>query len=179
MGAAKGRKRVDHLLDVFRSLVRKDVGLVLVGSGLSEDLKVRMNTLNTIYLGEVHDERNVGISKILKMADICVIPGHVGLGLNQAFFWGLPVITEEDKHPPEIAYLKPGRNGFIVPRNDLNALRDRIEYLLDHDDIRGEFSRNAHKDILEEASIEGMFSGFSKCVHYLMQGQGRSKRAGS
>jgi glycosyltransferase involved in cell wall biosynthesis len=113
------------------------------------------------------------------MADICVIPGHVGLGLNQAFFWGLPVITEEDKHPPEIAYLKPGRNGFIVPRNDLSALRDRIEYLLDHDDVRDEFSRNVRLDILNEASIEGMFSGFRKCVHYLTQGQGAKHESGS
>ena len=57
------------------------------------------------------------------MADVFAIPGHVGLGLNQAFYFGLPVVTEEGKHPPEIAYLKPGRNGFMVPENDLAALR--------------------------------------------------------
>jgi glycosyltransferase involved in cell wall biosynthesis len=137
---------------------------------MTEELKAKINWKNTVYLGEVHDEANILISKILKMADICVIPGHVGLGLNQAFFWGLPVITEEGKHPPEIAYLKPGRNGIMVPHNDLDALRDRIEYLLDHDEVRSEFSRNARNDILQEASIEGMFTGFRNCMDYISIG---------
>jgi glycosyltransferase involved in cell wall biosynthesis len=169
MDTEKGRKRVDHLVDIFRSLERKDVGLVLVGSGVSEDLRARANPHNTIFLGEIHDEKDIGISKIFKMADICVIPGHVGLGLNQAFFWGLPVITEEGKHPPEIAYLKPGRNGFMVPNNDLVSLRDRIVFLLDHDDVRADFSKNAQNDIIAEASIENMFSGFKDCVQFLTQ----------
>lgn len=167
MGVGSGRKRVDHLIDVFRNLDRADIGLVLVGSGLSEELKARMNARNTLYLGEVHDPQNRQISKLCKMADICAIPGHVGLGLNQAFYWGLPVITEEDDHPPEIFYLKPGRNGFVVPRNDLVSLRNHILCLLDNDDMRAEFSRHAHHDILREASIEGMYSGFKACVDYL------------
>jgi len=167
MGAEKGRKRVNHLIDIFNRVDRKDVGLVLVGSGLSEELKARMNPRNTLYLGEVHDAQNLQISKLCKMADVCAIPGHVGLGLNQAFYWGLPVVTEECDHPPEISYLKPGRNGFIVPRNDLSSLQDRILFLLDNDRVRADFSRHAREDIVKEASIEGMFSGFKNCVDYL------------
>jgi glycosyltransferase involved in cell wall biosynthesis len=167
MGAGKGRKRVDHLIDIFRGLNREDTGLVLVGSGLGEELIARMNPRNTLYLGEVHDPRDLGISKLCKMADVCAIPGHVGLGLNQAFYWGLPVITEEGNQPPEFSYLKPGRNGFIVPSNDVASLQDRILYLLDSDQIRADFSRHAREDILKEASIEGMFSGFRDCVEYL------------
>ncbi len=169
MGAGKGRKRVDRLIDIFRGLDRTDIGLVLVGSGLSEELQARMNRGNTLYLGEVHDARNLRISKLCKMADVCAIPGHVGLGLNQAFFWRLPVVTEEGEHPPEISYLKPGRNGFIVPAGDLAALQDRIVFLLDNDCARDQFSRHAREDIVNEASIERMFSGFKECVHYLTQ----------
>jgi glycosyltransferase involved in cell wall biosynthesis len=169
MGAEKRRKRVDHLIDVFRGLDRKDIGLVLVGSGLGEELKARMNPRNTLYLGEVHDAQNLRISKLCKMADVCAIPGHVGLGLNQALYWGLPVITEECDQPPEISYLKPGRNGFVVPRNDLALLQDRMLYLLDNDRVRADFSRHAREDILKEASIEGMFSGFKDCVNYLTE----------
>ena len=167
MGAEKGRKRVDHLIDMFRRLDRNDIGLVLVGSGLSEEWKARMNPRNTRYLGEVHDAQNLQISKLCKMADVCAIPGHVGLGLNQALYWGLPVVTEEGEHPPEICYLQPGRNGFIVPADDVASLQDRILYLLDNDRVRADFSRNAREGILEQASIEGMFSGFSNCVNYL------------
>jgi len=167
MGVDKGRKRVDHLVEMFRDIERQDIGLVLVGSGLSPELKARMNPRNTMYLGEVHDALDLQISKLCKMADVCAIPGHVGLGLNQAFYWGLPVVTEQGDHPPEVVYLKPGRNGFMVPRNDLASLKERILFLLDNDEARREFSRNARQDILREASIEGMFSGFKQCVDYL------------
>ena len=167
MGAGNGRKRVDHLIELFRGLDRQDIGLVLVGSGLSEELKARMNVRNTVYLGEVHDPQDRQISKLCKMADVCVIPGHVGLGLNQAFFWGLPVVTEEGDHPPEILYLKPGRNGLVVPRNDIASLRTQLLQLLDNDQLRSEFSRHAQEDILRDASIEGMFTGFKSCVDFL------------
>ena len=172
MGAEQGRKRVDHLIDIFRGLQRSDIGLVLVGSGLSEELQGRMNRVNTRYLGEVHDAQNLAISKLCKMADVCAIPGHVGLGLNQAFYWGLPVVTEECDHPPEIGYLKSGRNGFIVRANDLAALEDRLLYLLDNDLVRAQFSGHAREDIFAQASIEGMFRGFSDCAKYLTQAQG-------
>lgn len=169
MGAGNGRKRVDHLIDIFRNLDREDTGLVLVGSGMSDELKGRMNPRNTRFLGEVHDARNLQISKLCKMADICAIPGHVGLGLNQALYWGLPVITENCNQPPEIAYLKNGRNGFMVPPNDVASLQDRILYLLDNDNVRADFSKHAREDILKEASIEGMFRGFKDCVNYLTE----------
>lgn len=176
MGTGNGRKRVDHLIDIFRGIDRKGLGLVLVGSGLSDELKGRMNSHNTVYLGEVHDPEDRQISKLCKMADVCAIPGHVGLGLNQAFYWGLPVITEEGNHPPEMAYLKPGRNGFVVPQNNTEALRERILWLLDNDDVRKQFSQNARQDILREASIEGMFSGFLQCVEF-MTGHRRKEEA--
>ena len=167
MAAGNGRKRVDDLIEMFRELDRTDVGLVLVGSGLSAELQGRMNRGNTKYLGEVHDPGNRQISKLCKMADVCAIPGHVGLGLNQAFYWGLPVVTQEDNHPPEIYYLEEGRNGFIVPRGDVAALRSQILTLVDDDELRARFSRHARESILRNASIEGMFGGFRDCVEFM------------
>jgi glycosyltransferase involved in cell wall biosynthesis len=168
MDVDSGRKKVGHLIEIFRHFKRDDVGLVLVGSGLCETLKAQMNQANTLYLGEVYDSHNLQISRIFKMADICSIPGHVGLGLNQAFFWGLPMVTEQGHQPPEIEYLKDGRNGFLVPENDLQALRERIIYLIDNDKVRAEFSRNAKDDILREASIEDMFSKFNDCIEFII-----------
>jgi glycosyltransferase involved in cell wall biosynthesis len=164
IGEERNRKKVDHLIDLFRDLDRTDAGLVIVGSGLSDELRARMNPANTFYLGEVHDSENRQISRIFKMADICSIPGHVGLGLNQAFYWGLPMVTEQGNQPPEIEYLRDGENGFIVAEDDRAALRDRLLFLLDNDEQRNRMSANARRDILENASIEGMFQGFLSCV---------------
>jgi glycosyltransferase involved in cell wall biosynthesis len=167
IGEEGNRKKVDHLIEIFRDLDRSDVGLVIVGSGLSEEHHARMNPGNTRYLGEVHDPQNRQISRIFKMADVCSIPGHVGLGLNQAFFWGLPIVTEQGNQPPEIEYLQDGVNGFIVPENDISALRERLLFLFDHDAEREAMGRNARKSISEQASIEGMFLGFLSCVSRL------------
>lgn len=164
MGIGGGRKKVQHLIEVFDELDRKDIGLIIVGSGLNEELRVKLDERNIRYLGEVHDLENIQISRIFKMSDIFCVPGHVGLGLNQAMYWGLPVITEKGKHPPEFNYLIDNYNGFIVEENDLSQLKERILYLIDNDDIRETFSKNAREYILENASVRNMFDGFKRCV---------------
>lgn len=165
--AAGGRKRIDHLVQVFNEIEDEGIGLVIVGSGMRSDLLAKMNRNNTIYLGEIHDPQDVQISKIFKMADIFSIPGHVGLGLNQAFYWGLPVVTEDGPQPPEIHYLINGRNGFLVPYNNLPQLKTKIMYLLTNNYVRQNFSKNAREDILKNASIQNMFNGFKNCIQYL------------
>jgi glycosyltransferase involved in cell wall biosynthesis len=162
-----GRKRVDHLIEIFREMEGTGAGLVIVGSGMKPEWQARINPATTLYLGEVHDPENRQISRIFSMADVCAIPGHVGLGLNQALFFGLPVVTMEGKQPPEICNLHDGRNGFIVPENDSVELRRRIVQLLEDDLLRAKFSLAARQGFLEEASIEGMFHGFHECVEFL------------
>jgi len=168
MGADGGRKKIDHLIEIFKKPRIDGVGLVIVGSGVSPDLVQAMNKATTMYLGEVYDPANVTISKIFKMADVFCIPGHVGLGLNQAFYWGLPVVTEEGGQPPEIHYLISGRNGFLVPNNDVQELERKIMYLLTDDAARKAFSEHAREDILREASMEQMFKGFKQCLDSLV-----------
>ena len=163
MGVAGGRKKIDHLIQIFDNFDNPDIGLVIVGSGVNKE-SVGKENKNITYLGEVYDDKNIKISKIFKMSDIFCIPGHVGLGLNQAMFWGLPVITEEGKQPPEIYYLKDNFNGFIVPEDDIKQLEIKIRYLLDNDDILIKFSKNAKKSIMKEASIENMYAGFKKSI---------------
>lgn len=161
-----GRKRVDLLIEFFRELKGTEHGLVIVGSGMKPEWQARINPETTRYLGEVHDPENRQIARIFTMADVCAIPGHVGLGLNQAFYFGLPVVTMEGNQPPEIINLHSGRNGYIVPANDTETLRHRIFELLNDDGLRTRFSSAAREDFQNEASIEGMFQGFFKCVSY-------------
>ncbi len=167
MGLDGERKKVKHLIEVFRGIDRSDIGAVIVGKGMPEELKSRINPKNTIYLGEIYDPQDIKVSRLFKAADLFVVPGHVGLGLNQAFYWSLPVITEQGRQPPEIHCLKSGSNGFLVPEDDLEQLRDRILYLLDNDAVRTEFSRQARADVLKHASTEGMFQGFWNAVTFV------------
>lgn len=168
VGRMRPVKKVEHLIAIFNEIDEPGCGCVIVGDRLGYDLDALIRGKNIRYLGEIFDPGNVQISKLFKMADIFVIPGDVGLGMNQAFYWGLPVITEDGLQPPEIHYLKEGRSGFIVPENDLAALKEKTMLLLKDDTLRAEFSRNASEDIRRDASVETMFQGFLQCVSTLI-----------
>jgi glycosyltransferase involved in cell wall biosynthesis len=172
MGVGGERKKVEHLVEVFRNIDREDVGAVIVGAGMPETIRGRLNPRNTRYLGSLHDPTDVQVNKLFKASDLFVVPGHIGLGLNQAFFWGLPVVTEDGLQPPEIRCLKSGQNGYLVPSDDLVQLRDRILYLLDNDAVRVEFSHNARQVVREEASTENMFQGFRRAVKVACERRG-------
>ena len=167
MGESNQRKKIQHLIDIFRDNEMEGAGLVIVGSGVTPEMQQSKNRNRTIYLGQVHDPANLQISKIFTMADVFSIPGHVGLGLNQAFYFGLPVVTEEGGQPPEIHYLTDGRNGYIVPSNDVKELKKKIVYLLENDEVRKRLGENARKDIMEHASADKMFQGFRDCLESL------------
>jgi len=177
VGRMRPVKKVEHLISVFNTIDEPGCGCVLVGDAMDYDLRRLIRGENILYLGEIHDPQNLQISKVFKASDVFCIPGDVGLGLNQAFYWGLPVVTEEGLQPPEIHYLTPGRNGFIVPENDLDALKGRILLLLRDDGLRSAFSRAAREDILKNASIENMFQGFLQCVTALTPRVSRVPRA--
>jgi glycosyltransferase involved in cell wall biosynthesis len=164
VGRMRPLKKVEHLIEIFNSMNDPDVGCVIVGHAMDYNIKQMIKGNNILYLGEIHDPANLKISKLFKMADLFCIPGDVGLGLNEAFFWGLPVVTEAGTQPPEIHYLTEGRNGFMVPENDVAELKNKVQLLLRDDAMRAEFSRCAREDILKEASIEIMFRGFLDCV---------------
>ena len=172
MGIGGERKKVDHLVEVFRGINRDDIGAVIVGAGMPEVTRSRMNPCNTRYLGALHDPTDVQVNKLFKASDVFVVPGHIGLGLNQAFYWGLPVVTEAGLQPPEIRCLRSGVNGFLVPTDDIGQLRESIVRLLDDDVLRAAFSREARRVVQEEASTENMFQGFRRAVQLACERRG-------
>ncbi|HVU33782.1 MAG TPA: glycosyltransferase family 4 protein [Opitutaceae bacterium] len=167
VGRMRTVKKVEHLIEAFNGIADPDVGCVIVGDQMDYDLKSMIKSDQILYLGEIFDPKNEQVSKLFKASDIFCIPGDVGLGLNEAFHWGLPVVTEDGLQPPEIHYLTPGRNGFIVPEGDIAGLREKLQLLLRDDALRASFSSAAREDIARDASIETMFRGFIDCVRRL------------
>jgi len=174
VGRMRTVKKVEHLIEVFNGIDEPGCGCIIVGDQMDYDLKAMIKRDNIRYLGELFDPKNIQVSKLFKIADLFVIPGDVGLGMNQAFYWGVPVVTEDGLQPPEIHYLKQGRSGFVVPENDVAALREKVLLLLKDEALRAEFSRHAREDILREASIETMFQGFWQCVSTLTNARPRA-----
>lgn len=167
VGRMRPIKRVDHLVQIFNEIENPEIGCIIVGDSMDYDIRSMIRSENIMYLGEVFDPRNEQVSKLFKAADIFCVPGEVGLGLNEAFHWGLPVLTEDCFQPPEIQYLKNGENGFMVSENDIAALKEKLLLLMEDDELRARFSKNAKLEIDTNGSIERMFSGFMDCVEFL------------
>ena len=99
------------------------------------------------------------------MADVFSIPGKIGLGINQAMYWGLPVVTEDVRHSPEIIYLENGVNGFIVRQHSAKELAEKCNYLLSDPDTYLKFSESAKSLIIKNADIDKMCDGFIDAIN--------------
>ena len=95
------------------------------------------------------------------------LPGHVGLSIVDAFYCGLPLITEDVDHAPEICYLKEGENGFLVGKGNVDELADKLNILLSNDKLLDKMSLEAKRVIESEANINRMCEGFVKCFNSL------------
>ncbi|WP_335965916.1 glycosyltransferase family 4 protein [Galbibacter sp. PAP.153] len=163
VGRIQKRKRLDILLDIFKNRKDSNIGLVIVGSGFSEDYqRMVKNNYNIEYLGEIYDK--IKINMLFKCADIFCIPGTNGLGVNQAMYWGLPVLALNVNHSPEIYYLKNGVNGYIV--NSSKELENKMFSILNDENQLKKLSENAYKIIRKEASVNNMFNGFMNSINF-------------
>ena len=162
VGRIQKRKKLDILINLFIENKTHDIGLVIVGSGMSDKEQMRLKKHDNItYLGELYGS----VNEIFKMADIFCIPGTNGLGINQAMYWGLPVLTIEGFQNPEIVYVKNGETGFILKNK--SELWEKITQLLNDDDLLAKMSKRSKEVIIDEASVEKMFSGFINSIEYV------------
>jgi glycosyltransferase involved in cell wall biosynthesis len=159
-GRLQGRKRIEILSEIFIKDYKNspDVGWVIVGPDLSDEIKNSINGISNIYyLGPVYDK--LKMAEIFSMADLYCVPGALGLGIIEALFWGLPVLTMDVNHGPEAYYLRNGSNS-LIGKNE-QELRQNIRNLLSDDNTRNAFSLHARKVFQEEATLDKMFDGFS------------------
>ncbi len=158
-GRIEERKKLNILISIFFKyfLNDKKIKLLIVGPGLDENIKEKINDkTNIIYLGPIYDKKQM--AEIFYISDVFCIPGHIGLGLIEAFYWGKPVLTMDVKHAPEIYYMKHQVNGMLA--KDEKELYTYIKSLLDNKDLLLDMSNNAKNTYIQEASIDRMINGF-------------------
>ena len=102
------------------------------------------------------------LAEIFAVADVFCIPGAVGLAINQAFYWGLPLVTIDGHHGPEIHYLRDGVNGFMA--KDSAEMAERLLLLLNDDDLRQRMSVAARSTADREAGPDRMSQAFVKAA---------------
>ncbi len=163
VGRLQKRKRLAHLVEALGYMKRLDIGLILVGPD-PEGILNGIKGDNIYKLGPIY-----GVKKfdLLCAADVCCLPGAVGLSIVDAFHCGLPLVTEEGDESAEIMYLRNGENGFVVPRGNIPEMAQKLSLLLDNPELRRRFSDEARREIATNGHIDKLCAGFRDALCYI------------
>jgi glycosyltransferase involved in cell wall biosynthesis len=143
-GAVSVRKGVSYLLTAFRQLSFEHKRLTLAGS-ISPELESAVRQWRedprVSVLGPVPQSR---LKEIMSSSDVMVLPSvEEGLALvqAQAMACGCPVIATG--HTGSSDLFTDGREGFIIPIRDPDAITERLQLLADAPDLRSRMSEAA------------------------------------
>ncbi len=143
-------KGIDTLLQMAQIFNEKYSGQVFVdvyGEVYPSEMEWRKNIQripNVEYKGVLNPSE---IAMVLSKYDVSVLPTrYTGEGLPgavvDAFVAGIPIIITEWQYAHE--FIQDGVNGFIIPFGDcLDALKDKIIYLLEHENELSQMKRSA------------------------------------
>ncbi len=153
------QKNLSLLIKAFSLLDKRfdEYTLLICGGGsLKEKLEKEVKKLgleNRVSLiGRVDNPQE----NILKSTLFVLPSNYEGMpnALMEAMACGMPVITTRSTEVID-SLVKDNENGIIIPINDLHILKEKIEYLLDSEDLRKKIGNNASKikDIYSEDAI--------------------------
>jgi len=137
VGGVCVRKGIAYLLKAFRQLQCEHKHLTLAGTVSPELERVieRLRNENQIsIMGHVPQPR---LREILSMSHVMVLPSvEEGLALvqAQAMACGCPVIASQNAGARDL--FTDGKEGFIVPIRDSDAIADRLQLLADNPEVR-------------------------------------------
>lgn len=123
------RKGVDILISAFEKL-GSDTRLYIVG-GNTEQCKEYQETMND-QTSFIEFKTKEELSNYYKAADVFVLPTREdiwGLVVNEAFSYGLPVITTQ-RCGAGLEMIENGYNGYVVPINNSEELRTKTLQIL-------------------------------------------------
>ncbi len=170
VGGLIQEKRVDLLLDAFKSLREKNykIKLIIVGDGpLRDQVQQMINELgdpNVIYLGRIID----GVDPYFAAADCFVLPGIGGLALNQAMFWRKTCIVSEADGTENDLVIE-SETGFRFEKDNLQSLSNAMERRIKSSPSEIEKMSAKSREIIEtKSNVNSMVQIFSESVVNLL-----------
>ncbi|MFT4809542.1 MAG: glycosyltransferase involved in cell wall biosynthesis [Paraglaciecola sp.] len=175
VGRLQSRKRLDLLMHAFAKLMTavpdKTINLAIVGDGdIREELENLAKTLKidkcTQFYGAVSD--NEMLKPIFHRAIAYVSPGHLGLGLNHALAFGVPIISNGSvTHAPEVAVLNVGNSMMITATEDsdcIEQLTQKMTTLVTDESLAVDMSLQSYADYVNYCSMDRMVDGFVAAI---------------
>ena len=132
IGRLNQRKNIPLLLDAINLLREKNeyYNVVFVGDGADraqlEDRAKQISPNTMWFYGACYNEEEN--ANLIYNADLCVIPGDVGLSAIHVMTYGTPCITHNcyKYQGPEFETIKQGVTGDFFEYNDAHSLADCI-----------------------------------------------------
>lgn len=143
------RKGFDLLIQASKDFNDGTIGIYFIG-GKKTDEYIQLcekNKISNIYFLDFMEKKD--LLEYYKAADLFVLPTREdiwGLVINEAMGCGLPVITT-DRCIAGTELIDNGQNGYIVPVNDVDELREKIPFILNNTNIKKYMSEQSLKKI--------------------------------
>lgn len=151
------RKGFDLLLEMSRFLP-PTIGIYIVGGKPTAEyleLKEKWNLQQVHFVDFMEKEQ---LKKYYQAADVFVFPTREdiwGLVVNEAMANGLPVVST-DRCVAALEMIETGKNGYIVPINDVSEMKKAVESILDSVQIWKDMSEDALETMRQNYTIEKM-----------------------
>lgn len=138
VGAVLAEKRVEMIVDALDLMQRKDVVLVVVGDG--EHLPALKTYCqgrdDVVFTGSIIE----GVGPYFDAAEVYLLPGTGGLGINEAMAHSLPIISGfADGSADDLVV--DCENGYRLREGTPQELADRIERVIDDPELAERMGR--------------------------------------
>src|SRR5215204_452681 len=144
VGSISVRKGVRYLIEAFHKISHPGKKLVLVGPNANDGaLKGLTITHDIVFTGVL---KGKDLEKIYQSADVFCLPSiEEGLALvvGEALSYGLPSIATTNTGADDI--INNDEQGFIVPIRDSIAISQKLQALIDDNDLYERIRFNAYK----------------------------------
>jgi len=133
IGRIQRNKKLDLLIEAMSILFNRGVScnLIIIGEEAEKtNLSMLVDKFKlgkfVWFYGSCYDENSLG--ELIYNANLCVVPGDVGLTVMHSFVYGTPIITHNNfaKHGPEFEAITEGITGAFFKEDSLYDLCDKI-----------------------------------------------------
>ncbi|WXG47417.1 MAG: glycosyltransferase family 4 protein [Candidatus Atabeyarchaeum deiterrae] len=178
VGSLERRKKVDHLLEMFRRLKGEVpyAALLIIGDGPDKNyllkLKAEKRLKDVHFLGKI---TYLDMPLYYDLSDVFCLPSQGGITVVEAMACGKPIVISDQNNLllslPGI--VRQGENGFIVKEGDLDAFVDRFVTLITSDSLTSKMGLKSKEMIKKRFSVDKMIQGFIQAISYVMRNHGK------
>lgn len=178
LGLVGKRKGIFEILQSVKQLKEKDYKFKLLIVGPGEKKGEMEEVDNLIRREEIGDfveilgqKEHPEAVRYYKLADIFLMPSYNETGpplaILEAMAAGVPVISTKGVGAiPEA--IENGVNGYLIEPGDVEALTEKIEILLNDEQLRKEMGRRNKEKVKEQFSLESGIARFSEMYYTVL-----------